>query len=199
MSYETMLVHILITMCASCVCSVKTKTVNSTLVVDERMKPYQNITEMSFNVSINATEAVDNNSVDISNGTFQDGNVNNSYNTSKDSSIGNGIFVNESDQIGNISNRNYHINLDQEKINISQNIDKLVRTHGDGTWVTNTGSSENVSWHEEQEIEIQHTEKGDERSKLKFEKKKVILQHHLQLGNVLINQILILRKFLHNI
>ncbi|XP_060586502.1 uncharacterized protein LOC132742194 [Ruditapes philippinarum] len=181
---EAMILIIVITICASYVGSSKNETAFN--IKDNDIDNNTKATEVSpnKNVIISTTpgydvlEIKDNNTIGMYNLTTRVEGVRNSYFISlrNNSAIVNDSFINESNQIGNISNQS--INTKVEEINTTNYNDNDIK-HVDITTVTSTILQKDLP--RQVGDKMSHNIKNDELRGLMLEKTKVMLQHHLQL------------------
>ena len=194
---EVIILTIFLTTCASYVRALKNKTAyNITENMDDNITYYTNSTEIYFNESLSLRptqeskilETLINNTTETYNKTFLGKSVNESFLVVNDSFKENNISVtsNGSYRSGNMSDCNIDTYFDQEKLNTTNHNDNL-RTEktlrsDDTTTTTLMIQTEIVAKNEFHQS--QHPPKTDAVERLKIEEKKVMLQHHLHLGNV---------------
>jgi hypothetical protein len=182
---EAMILIIVTTICASYVGSSKKETVFN--IKDSDIDHNTSATDVSPNKTVktsttpkgNSLEIKDNNTLEIYNLTTRVADVRNSFFISLESNSAkvNGSFINESNQIGNISKQ---ISTKFEEINTTNYNDNGIEPD-DITTVTDTILLEDLS--KQVRDKMPHNRKNDELKGLMLEKTKVMLQHHLQLGN----------------
>ena len=201
MIYEVIILTIFLTTCASYVRALKIKTAyNITESMDDNITNYTNVTQISFNESVplrptqesKILETLINNTTETYNTTFFGIIVNESILVVNDSFKENyNISGNESYKSGNISNFSIATTyFDQEKpntINYNDNLRTEETLRIDDTTTTTTTTTtlmiqtEIVS--KNKKHQTAHPTKSDAVERLKIEEKKVMLQHHLHLGN----------------